>query len=629
MAGLDDMKNAAPIAAPDMTAAEGAPEADGHGPQLPQPCPVTPLGVLGSKIQFLDRLNQLQTVATECRKNDMTLWFGDGYLIGHFPQYKKGKDGEPGDVDGFNQKTASAALVEDCATKGIFNPAGRVFGRGAHVARGDEDQMVLHLGSKLLIANAPDKKGKRRKDVITARAGALDVPGHGTLYFPARPSLPPIADKASAAADGRELLSLLGKWYWVDPDASTLLLLDGIAQMFICGALPWRSHIWLAGPTAAGKSSLQTLIRSIHDGDWCLHTEDSSERRLRQTLDNDTLPVLIDEAEAHDNPEKLKNILNLMKKGSSGGKIHRGGADDKGHEFVVRSSFILSSVLHASMRGEDRNRIAILEMREVPLEVPPLELEEATWRVMGRRMHRRMIDQWPRYLHTLNLYKRAIAAQRYEGRWQDTYGTLLACADLLLYDTAPDSGAMHEEGMERIHSAVAKILPMMTRGKSEARTDVERVQMHLMSHMLPGAHGKPGEPVGVWLDRAMKTKVVPGQFETSPVQEGPDHDAREKLKSHGLRVIEVEPNKSGGWKFGGDAKLDDAGWAEGYLAVAYSTNKALAEIFRGSEWAGDGYLQSLGKIPGAKKGIKIRFAGRSAPDNALAVPLAALMGGDE
>lgn len=612
-AGLESVRASAPVAAPDMAGAEDAAPDPSRAPLLPQPCPVTPLGVQGTKIYFLDQLKQLQAVPTECRKNDMKLWFGDGWLVGHFEEVNK--DGFSNGK--FNQDKASTALIEDCRIKGIFNPEGRVFGRGAHRARDNEQQLVLHMGSQVMMAGKGllDRKGKPTKGPLVHSAGAI-----GDSYFPALGSLPAPADKPSTEQDGQDLLELLRSWYWVDNNASPLLLLGFIGQMFICGALGWRTHMWLAGPTASGKTFLQKIIRSIHRH-WALHTEDATEAALRQVLKDDTLPVLIDEAEAHDNPERLRALVNLMKKASSGAKMHRGSADHKHSEFTAQSCFLLSSVLHASMRGEDRNRIAILEMRAVPEGAPRPDVDLLEWRELGRRMHRRMIEHWPRFDQTLEAYQAAIARHRFEGRWGDTYGTLLACADLLLYDYGvndiiPDLDV--PSPTDRINAAVTAILPLMARGKVEARSDVERVQQHMLTHMLPGAHGMAAESVGYWLSRAMALRAA--EFETMDGEI--DHEARNKLKSHGLRVVAIT-EKPGGALGIDDARPED--WRGSFIAVAYATNKALSQIFERTEWADGGWIQSLGKIEGAIKGRKVRFGGPK-PDNVILVPLAALQG---
>lgn len=622
------MAAAKPTPAPDFASVEDSLEADGRPPRLPDPCRVVPLGVYGKSLVFLDRLQQIVMEPPRgCSKGELALWFGENYLIEYFPQYPKGwKPGDDNPED-FHQGKVQMALIADCEAKGIFKPEGKVFGRGAHRPRHDEEALVLHIGQRVLLANMPDATGRRRADIIQHPAGMVRIAGQETFY-PADDGLPPPADKPATDAEAEEVRALFEKWNWGEPKAAPLLLFGWLAQAYICGWLDWRAHAWLPGPTASGKSSLQKIIRALL-GEWVLSTADASEAAIRQILRNDTLPVSIDEAEPHDNPERVQAVMNLMKKASSGDRILRGGADHKGTEFTARSCFLLSSVMHATLRGEDRNRIALLDMLKLPDNPAPLELELAKWRSTGRRLHRRMIGNIGRFERTLACYKRAIGAQRYEGRWQDTYGTLLACADLLLYDYAPDADPFSEDvqtdepGMSRVHSAVMAILPMLTKGRVEARTDTERVSRVLLSHALPGAHGRPPEPVGTWIERAVTWKEIDEAGAAIP---GPDEAARNKLKTYGLRVVRLidDAARTTGFRIE-DAGTGDTAWRDDYLAVAYPTNKGIAEIFARGDWMGDGYLQSLRKLEGTKGPFKVRFGGRQ-PDNALLVPLAALSG---
>lgn len=611
---ISDIRAAAKKAkrAPDMRAVEDDGGYD-DAPVLLPGSPVTPLGIQQLKLWVLDAANQLIAMGTDCRKGDLVLLFGgDHYLTNRFPRYSKpSKDDPVPRVIGFDQSDAQTELVMACQKKGIFNPQGRVFGRGAHRAGEFQEQLVLHMGRRVLIAGEPDKKGKIGP-LAEYSAGAI-----GEQFFPALPALPAPASEPSTANDARELLDLFRQWYWVEPDPAPLLLLGMCAQMHICGALEWRSHVWLAGPTAAGKSSLQKLIRAIH-GQWCLHTEDASEAAVRQVLGDDTLPVMIDEAEADDNPDKQRAILNLAKKASSGAKMHRGSADHQAKEFTAQSCFLFSSVLHSLTKGEERNRMAILDMRQVPIGATEWETPDlAHWREVGRKMHRRMIEQWPRFARTLADYKREIWSHGLEGRWQDTFGTLLACADCLLYDCAPsrESELNDDHGREKIW--VRRILPMMIRGKGEARSDVERCIAHLLSQLIPGENGHAPETVGQWIVRAMDL--------ADPEKGGINHKARSRLRQYGLRLAALAQDEKGAPlpKVNGEPIPND--WGNGYLIVAYPTSAPLASLFVRTEWAGGAWLQSLNKIDGVVRGLKARFSGPNA-DNAIAVPLNALRG---
>lgn len=625
-----EMRKRKPVVAPGMPVPDAA-ERDGRAPYLPDDCPVTALGKNGNKIFFLDRSQQIIEATTRCEKGDMMLWFGNDWLVDAFPRVKVEKGVEypvPGE---FDQREAQIALVEDCWSRGIFNPAGRVFGRGAHRVPGDEMQLILHMGSKVMRVNWLDVGGERRIEPQVVRAGRIDGPEGRTLFFPALEALPSPAAFPSTAAEGQALQAEFANWYWKHSQASTLLLLGMVGQMFLCGALDWRAHMWLSGPTASGKSSLQKLIRALLE-DWCLHTEDASEAAVRQVLGDDTLPVMIDEAEAHDKPERLAAIINLMKKASSGAKIYRGSQDHKAQQFTAQSAFLFSSVLHPPFRGEDRNRLAILEMLPIPAEAPDLELDYDYYRRLGRGMRKRILEHWPRFDQTLSAYKAAIARKGYSGRWRDTYGTLLAFADLLMFDHPVSVNTAAgplvdlpgvEPGPVRVERLTGIVAPAMALARTETRDDVERVLAYLSSLQLPGANGKPPDPVALWLERAMTP--VPGEFPADPMR--PNEEARARLKANGLRVMNLEQDAHGKWRQS-DAVPDR--WDEAWVAVAYASNRALCKLFEGSDWADGAWIQSLGKVPGAfKLGEKVRFAGsKFNPDRALMVPLRAFMGED-
>lgn len=599
---------------------------------LPLDAPIVPLGKNGVSIWLLDESNQITCVKPqELGKGLLALLCGEEWLTDKFPQWKQSKKAnDPPYIDGFNQNDAQMAIVGACRVKGIFKPEGKIFGRGAHRGRDDDQQIILHLGNRVLTVSAGDwrrgsgKLAKDKIDVERHKAGLV-----GGKYYPADDALPPPAAEASSRDEAEQLLKLFAKWYFVDggkdgkPGPAEYLLLGMVGQMFICGALNWRSHVWLAGPTASGKSSLQRVIRAIHD-DWVLRAEDASEAAIRQLLNNDTLAVMIDEAEAADNPERQRAMMNLAKKSSSGGKILRGGADHKGQEFTAQSAFLFSSVLHTPMLGEDRNRFAILDMRQVPATIEPFEVGPLLplWRIVGRKMHRRMLEQWPRFEATLATYKREIHSHGYEGRWQDTYGTLLACADMLLFDEAP-AHRMPDNGDHLTEKEwVRMVLPLMVRGKVEARSDDERVIAYLLSLTIPGSNGAAAETIGQWIIRALEPRVTENEDgeRREAVSDAVNNVARNRLKSVGLRLVTLDRDKDGKIRTG-EPLINQ--WEGAYLAVAFPTCKPLSDLFARTEWQNGAWVQSMSKINGAQKGLKMRFSGPNA-DNAIAIPLVAL-----
>lgn len=608
-AALGDIGAAADgaIPAPDLRPDAARSGDEGRRYSLPADCPMTPLGKDGLTIWLLDASKQIINLRPrDLGKGELLLIFGDeDYLVDHWPAFgKPSKKGDTAPIVGFNQAEVQAAVVQACLARGIFNPQHKIRGRGAHA--NDDGSLTLHLGAEVMVAGAADKRGRATMQVQYVPAGRV-----GSHYYSALDKLPAPAALASSDAEARELRELFGRWFWKQGGIAAHLMVGFVACTMICGVLDHRPHIWLTGPTAAGKSELQKLVKAILDT-WALQSNDATEAAIRQILGQDTLPVLIDEAEADNDAEKQKRIINLARLAATGGQIYRGGADHKGQTFVAQSCFMFSSIIHGQLQPQDRNRIVILDMEQVPPNAPDLKIDVKLWREAGRRMHRRMIDHWPRWSRTLADYTREIHACGFTGREQKLYGTLLAAADMLLWQVAPSQECEANEGdaFGRHSRLVQRILPLLRQARSEGADDRARCVAHLTSYLLPAIAGQQQETVGKWLTKAFYPDDIGNICKW----------AREKLKGHGLKLVTLTENAEGG-RGTREAAQEDA--SEIFIAIAGATNAGLTPLFRGTEWTGGSWSQSLGRLDGAVKGLKVRFTGK--PETAIAVPITQLV----
>lgn len=599
-------------AAPDFTGGEG----DEPFQFLPTGCPISILGKDGLIVHLIDYNYQLLAMKPrEMGKGELALICGgEAWLRDKYPAFNKA---DPPEVIGFNQAKVQSAFVHAASQIGIFSPVGKVLGRGAH-RRLLDDALVLHLGTRVLLVGAQDAMGRKTMTITERKPGPIE-----DKIYPGLPKLSAPAQESSTAAEAQRLQALFGKWYFFAPDIAPLLLLGWCGQALICGAFEWRAHVWLTGETAAGKSTLQKVIRALL-GDWGMFTGDATEAAVRHVLGDDTLPVMIDEAEGDDKPEKQKAMINLARKSSSGDKMHRGSSDQTkgGQEFTVHSAFLFSSILHAPLDPQDRNRFGILAMRTIPEDADEPMLDLRYWTEAGRRMQRRMLDQWPRFDKTLRIYKDEIKSLGFQGRWRETFGILLTCADMLLYETAPQDAPVHdEEAFGRATRWAALCAPLMERGRQEAEDTTTRCITHLTSSLLPAMSGHHQETVGRWIRRAV-TPDEQGAF---------DRGAREKLLNHGLAVVNIHTTPKGAW--GADAKFSFGDQL--YVLVGSKTNAELKKLFGGSKWFDGGWAQALqaaawkgddGQLEAieAKGPVKFRFGG--SPEWATAVPIEALIG---
>lgn len=551
-------------------------------PLLPAGCPVIPLGKLEQVCFYLDELRQLIALDPQKHaKQHIRNLFGrrSDLCDEYWPRVDT--NGQPRGHGQWHPEIAADILQRACALAGIFDPQGRVFGRGAH--RGKNGELILHCGDAVFVAG---------EESVFKQPGMIDG-----MVYPTAPAIPRPDPNEQGTGPGEELLSLYRSWYWARPIVDPMLLLGWTGCALIGGALPWRPHVWVTGSSATGKSTLQKALEYLLDG-AALHTQDATEAALRQLLKQQTLPVLFDELEANEDNRRAKAVINLARLASSGGDAHRGGQDHEGHAFKAKTCFLFSSILLPPLLQQDRNRMAILELEKIPKDADAVELDPHKLREIGRQFRRRLIDQWPRLEALLAKYRTALAGVGHGGRSQDQFGALLAVADLLLYNTVDEVFIDEAAGWVAAETLAEKAMEL---------ADEEEAVNYLASTVLKGRGGDELEPVSRHILAALQ----------------PDGDrARERLETYGLRIIQLKRDEDG--KFLGYAKPADATPAiELYLAVANSHTQ-LAGIFEPTRWKEGGWTQAFGRIDLAIKREKVRFAGAK-PIWSTLIPLPAIL----
>ncbi len=592
---------------------------------LPPDCPIIALGKFGKTYFFIDDNGQLVDVSSQFTKGDIYSLFGrdPGKADALFPQYGKPvKDPATGDpmidewgaavfeIKGLDQTKAQKALIRACSWAGIFDPNTQELGRGAHVGR--DGQLILHCGDKLLIGETVGLQGHRRAPHYV-EPGLVDK-----AVFPSGAELPPPSERPSEIREATETLQLFAQWHWREPSIMPLLLLGQCAAMLIPGALPWRPHMWLNAASGSGKTTLMNIIDWLMDG-WRLRAESATEAGIRQMLRRDALAVLIDEFEAEAGDDNKMKVLGLARISSSGGTALKGSSEHKGQSFTAKSCFFFTSILHAPLIAQDRNRITVLDALTLPQGSKEPAIVPDVIRQRGAAMRRRMMDQWPRYLRTYDRYKLEIQREGFSARHGDQYGSLLACADMLLYDDAPHSGDLADmnEDDGRVKRYVAMLLPIILQAEVDGESDHVRCLRTLTTHKLPAASGLEQESVGRWIAKALTER------------DGAliDEKALNKLRTYGLRLVNAKPPS---------AKAKDARWGIErdftpfkfvYLAVSSAKeHKGLAEVFAATDWKGGVWSQSLNRVKGKAEAdgaaisrVMVRYDGN--PESSTLIPL--------
>jgi hypothetical protein len=530
-------------------------------PILPAGCPVKAIGKHGQVHYFLDEQGQLIALDPQkVGKNHIRSLFGrKSYLCDEYwPRI--GQNGAP---NGWRPELAGDLLMRAAAFAGIFDPQGRERGRGAH--RGANGELVLHCGDTILVA-APDGTGYMEPGLIDG------------FVYPTAPAQPRPDPVEQDAAPAERLLMLLRSWRWERELIDPMLLLGWVGAAMIGGALGWRPHAWVTGSSATGKSTLQKVLELVFDG-AALHTQDATEASLRQLLRQQTLPVFFDELEAEEDNRRAKAVIKLARLASSGAVVFRGGQDHHGHEFKAQACFLFSSILLPPMLAQDRNRLAILELKKFEPGSTAPTIDDREMRLLGRQLRRRLVDHWHRLDPLLEQYRAALAKVGHGGRSQDQFGTLLAIADLLLYDH-PDA--------EVIADTAGWIAAGTLAEKGVDLADEEEALQHLATSFLSGRSGDEPKPVARHIRDAL----------------GDNEPARDRLENWGLRLMRGKVDEEGKLSLspflGGDP-------TDVYLAIANS-HVRLASLFQGTRWSEGTWTQSFARVDGAHRRHKVRFA---------------------
>ena len=334
---------------------------------------------------------------------------------------------------GVNWAAVASDLYERSIAAGLFSPE-RIRGRGAWW---DGGRPLLHLGDRLVTPDGDQP--------ITA-------PFRSRFVYQHMPRLDGPGDVAPlTAVEAAPIVAIANRFRW-DVPASGTLLVGWVVLAPICGALPWRPHLWLIGGAGSGKSAILDRYITPLLGDFALLVSGSTtEAGLRQTIGSDAVPVVFDEAESNEkgDQQRMQGILALARVASSesGAAMLKGSPSGEVSRYRVRSMFLLSSIATALKQGADQGRFAQLSLRS-PSDIAKQE-REAHWAALdrdlgrqitpelGRRLITRTVELIPMIRQAAAVFSRAAARHFDSQRLGDQYGTLLAGAWSLLSDDAP------------------------------------------------------------------------------------------------------------------------------------------------------------------------------------------------
>lgn len=534
--------------------------------------PVTPLGIHGDISFYLDTKGQLRSVDNHTLQKMLHVFGGQtGLLAKHFPVLDKEGDPRP---NRFDQMKLSTAMIAATTERGVWSPTGRVRGAGAWTD--DDGQLIFHAGDKLLI------------DGNWLNPGVFD-----SKVYPASDPIPRPSRTPSIATSAEQIMSLAETWNWRRPDVDPMLVLGAICAQMIGGALDWRPVTWLTGDQATGKSTFQKMLRYVHGGSsGLLQASDATEAGIRSIIGYSSMPVALDELEPDDDPKKGKSaaIIRLARIAASGDQILRGSTDQKGYQGNAYSCFLFSSILIPPLPPQDRSRLIMLDLDQLPADAPKVALDPRRLKKVGAALRRRLIDGWVNWPERLELWRAALARHGHGGRHADNYGTVLGLADMALRDELPSKA--------ELDSWCKKLDVHLREETVDVGSNAEDMMVHLLSQPLDVWRRGQRVNVATWLAMAAKLDGARDAIESA------DHvSANSFLAQYGLRV------KGRG--------------LDAQLAIANKPISGLASLFDGTPWASGVWSQAARRVKGAKS-INTTFA--RVPSRAYYIPFTSIPG---
>jgi len=564
---------------------------DNLGLPREDPCPVVPLGIEGEFYHLIDSAGQFRSmIAGDLSHAGMQGLFA---LTPNWPQWawprygraaapKEGEKPAPPPIKSFDDDKARSALMLACSRRGLFSPSDKLRGRGMWLTKGGG--LIYHAGEELWTFD----QGKGRPVV-------METGLHEGFFYPRFTALPsPWTEKIKPADNPAvSLLETLRLWPWARPLIDPLLMLGWIGVAYLGGALDWRSAVILLGDKGTGKSSLQEGLRDLF-GEALFHSADTSAAGIYQAMKQDTRPVALDELEPGTDMRKVQNVVQLMRDASSGAIGRRGGSDGMASQFQMRSAFLFSAINNPLHQAQDLSRVAALRLwplKEGQTQAPSIDADAC-----GRMVLAHLMREWPRFHETRAEYMRALAAGGHDARGQKTYGTLVACADLLLGADAAeklDVRLTEDLGWWTEHLS-ADLLPEIEDAMANWRKMVKALLQGQPDAWRGGRHAsvgqciadlEEGERVGVAEDKkygraeAMRDLAAGGL--------GIVH--AEVVISKLAAALDISPDAAG-QKLG---LMKDDGW----LLAVPNAHAKLKRLLSETDWAGGGWRDALRQCP--------------------------------
>lgn len=460
---------------------------------------------------------------------------------------------------------------------GVFDKK-RIRGRGAWF---DDGKPVLHLGTSIFVDGQIMRIDEFKTNYIYEKA-------------------PPLAVKLQTVLpkeDAYRLVEICRLARWEKPYYGDLLAGWMFAGM-VCGAMPFRSHMYLIGAAGTGKSwILDNIIKPVMGKMALSVSSKTTEPGVREALGGDIMPVIFDEAEAENKNDRarLQAIFDLARQASSEGAeaIYKGGSNGSGgFAYLCRSSFLFASINNSMSKDADMSRTTVIKLKNAPLygSTEEKKKDNAQFRELERQVSMtftpeycrclltRAIQMIPRMRNCAKIIANICATEYGSRRIGDQMGMILAGIWCLKYD----EDITEQKARDLIEFCAIRKEKEET---GDEMTQEERALNHLIYTDVQYEKGK--FPLSMMISYLDRRETIPSLIYS---------DVERYLANKGVRID-------------GD-----------YLYLARNEKCLPSTVFKDTEWEGQGWKDALLRINGVSSEKAKRFCS-GLVSAAIVVPL--------
>lgn len=477
---------------------------------------------------------------------------------------------------GTDWTAATSQVIESANGEGVFS-LDRLRGRGVWM---DGTKVVWHLGDQLEVDGKPVK--------------LIDF--DSAFYYQRLPRLAIDPSTAQLSdAKGREILKAVKAMGWISP-LDHLHLLGWIVLANVGGAIDKRPVLQITCGFGKGKTYTLTVVIGPLLAGLAISQSNSSEAAIRQTLNTDTLPVLIDESEGEDH-HRREGHLKLARLSFDGVATSRGTTYGKALTYAVRSSIALVGINATVPNPADRSRVVVVGRQPLPTaQWGPVDrnLRELLTVATGAQLLRRTVSHLPTLRANVATFRRVVEAQLPAGaaaRAGDTYGALLAGAHHLTSTKEVDE-AQALDWLDAVKWSASDAWGVDTAPEQSAAAEGEQCLAKLLTYQESWRADDMGSgKITVRELLGLARSVCSG---------GEEQQARAVLGRLGIKATD-----------------------KGVMVANHP--EALAPIYGNTKWRNKGHMDRLRDLPGAEAGGLVHFTALGS-HKATLVPWAALEG---